>query len=469
MNPTPPDHTSGRLTVARLIPAAIGLALLVVLVAGLVAAVVGIRNSTLTQTAVLPGGERFRLLSVTYGEKGEFTTTNALVNLLRRILPARYQNVFPPPLTVPGGWVGNSGPTGLRMLILDTPPPSNSWQDLNIETEDEAGFRYTTTESTSRMLLGFPPTNNQQVYQVEPTMYPRRQQEFLLRISTFSGSNLATFKIHNPATGPFPEWQPSAMPGSLTNGPVKLTLQGLDVATTGWRRMVTGRWKIESGDPAWSNARIRSVTLLDSSGNHSDYRADYIPNPTNAFAKDWWATNWGNSPLSPRETAWKVRALVERPNRQDFAASEIVSLTNVPVPRLTTPDSPAEHASDAGSNLTIQVVHLGSGYPSNANFYLTSFYVDVKARQFGPDDELHFIIRDDQGRPLPNSFGQLNRSDFSGNGTFNLQMSGHARLDFSAAPDARYINIECYISHALRFEFLVDPRDVRPASSPARQ
>src|SRR5579863_2461564 len=205
MNDTPPDPVPARLSVWRILAVALGLLAVVGLLAGLLEAVAEVRNGGMMQTVVLPTGERLQLLSVTYGDKGTFTTKKPWQKLLRRILPARFQNLLPPPITI-DGYVTSSGPNGLRMIVLATPPPPGRvWSSLNFQTQDETGFRYPALGTNGYMMMG--PTNNQTIYSLEPVAYPRRQKEFLLVASTFAGLDVATFKIRNPAAGPFPEWQ----------------------------------------------------------------------------------------------------------------------------------------------------------------------------------------------------------------------------------------------------------------------
>ena len=399
------------------------------------------------RTAVLPDGSRLYLLSVSFGEKKSFTTEDPLRKTLRQVLPQQYQSWLPPAVTIEHTYLTYAGPSGLRCVLAVTTNAQGTLPHLRFVLEDDDGFHYDTLVGLS---LDVPTTHYR--FDVEPTAYPRRQKKFLLKVrSGWTNAEVASFEISNPGQGPFPEWQPSPMPQTQTNGPVTFTLRDLSRDKSDPQRITT-RWKMETHAPAWSNAQIRAVLLYDASGNQSRSETRHAPGPGSV---GWSPTNGFIASLSPREPAWKVRVLVERPRSEDYAPSEKAILTNQAFPIVYGTEHHAEQAQAADGNLKIKLLDYGGTcLPySNGVLRLTSFEVAAELSSGNYFDRIEGRMVDDRGR-------QTNR-------VVELEYYPHSegpstnRMSFVPLPGTTSASLELRLNRPLVFDFLIDPRDVQ--------
>ncbi len=454
MNDTPTEPSPDRHSVARWLLAVFVLLLVAGIATAIAVALSRMEAARKAQYAVLPDGTRVELLGTSVGW-ATFTTDKPWMARARNYLPAPLRRWLPAEFTDAFGISSNSLTIWLRVIPAGTSPPP-----LMAAAEDEAGFSYVCSPGPYRNFGG------RLIMPLITGAYPRRQNDFLLRLLDYRSASVASFRVLNPDRGSFPMWQPLPLPQTQSNGPMALTLRSL-TASNGPMPMslwaltasngpttaqITAEWKLRSSVQAWSGGRIRSVTFWDSTSNRSDYMPVYTPG----------ATNWVNFPLSPRESVWKVHALVERPTAEDFAATEKAVLTNVQVPIKDIPGSPPLRASNAIGNLTIDVIQHGRGTLSNGVNFLEKFYVAVMDRDPEPEDQLQYTVRDDHGRELSavDASGRPLAPYYAG---WGIGLVGHCQLEFAPASDAKFLSLEFHLDRPLVFNFLVNPKNVQAA------
>jgi hypothetical protein len=398
--------------------------------------------------AVLPDASRIYLVRVSFGEKKEFTTETLLREALRRILPQRYRSWLPPAVIMDNVYLSDAGPSGLRCILAGTTNAQGQLPDRWFVTEDDAGFHYDTM-----VVLRVDRAFAYNYWDVEPTAYPRRQKKFLLKVlSGPTNAVVASFEIPNPEYRKFPDWRPSPMPQTQTNGRVTFTLFGLSRRKGDPQGIIT-RWKAETHDPAWSNAQVRAVILYDASGNQSLPRVNWSPALS---ANGWSATNGFLASLSPREPAWKVRVLVERARSEDYAPFEKAILTNQAFPRVLVSGTQrgVEQAQTVGGNLKIKLLDTGPCLPSsNGVVRLISFEVESELSNGNYFDRLEGRLVDNLGRQT-NRVVELKHNRHPEDPSTN-------RLSFAPLPGTTSATLEIHLNRPLIFDFLIDPKAVQ--------
>jgi hypothetical protein len=445
--PSPNRHQPAR----RWFVGMAALLLVGLLVAGIFAALAlalpRIRAARKGNFANLAGGARLELAGTSIGG-ATFTTDKPWMARARKILPGALQRWLP---TVFTGICGN-GSNSLTVWVRVSPAGAVtpvSWGRAS--TEDDSGFSYAEGSGYCSMGSG-------QLTGMTLRAYPRRQKDFLFHLLDAQGATVATFRVPNPAAGPFSEWQPLPLPQTATNGPVTLTLRGLE-RRQGWinQPYVSGSWKAESVQPGWSNATVRYWTLLDATGNEGQQ-------------------------LSPREPAWKFRAQVMRPNPGDFAPAEKLVLTNLPLQAAGHFLAMDQTNLAAGLTINVSVLcgagclaitngtsrsmssdlqgwtgHTTYGRSSNGDLLVemwgaTNSFFLVEAANTQAGDEIHFYLRDDLGRDV-----KIQANGWSG----GLTGGRVYQPTFSAPADAKFVTLEVIVDRPLVFDFLVNPREVQ--------
>jgi len=377
------DHHSRNLVRTVLILLLIGIAIGVV--------ILGLRMRTAHRAryAILPDGRTVELLGTAVGN-ATFTTETKWQRTARRYLPGPLQKWIP---AATSGTFGSDANSLSIILSLKNPPPATlpprPWQ--RVVVEDETGARYLDDGGSgsiggpSGILVSVSTLRN----------YPRRQKEFLLHLLDGTGVVMASFVAPNPVTGPFPEWLALPLPQTRTNGPVALTLEGLEeVESAQYGPHTSPKWRLEATDPVWRSAKPRSHTLIDATGN-------------------------GGSFLSRKEPAWKVQTLVYR----ELAANEQLVITNLALPAAGSFTPIDQNGIAAGVGLNVQVL-VASGTLGISNgitrFMLPPWqqrnghsetsgsggrfetwggnipFLLVEARNAQPDDDIQFLVRDDE-------------------------------------------------------------------------
>ncbi|HTA30661.1 MAG TPA: hypothetical protein VK731_09245, partial [Candidatus Cybelea sp.] len=249
--------------------------------------------------ATLPDGRKLEFLGVA-ADGAQFTTDTGWKHIVRRFLPARFQNWLPV-------FTGRSDSNAVTVFLRRTIPSgaaggSKPWD--RFVAEDFQGFQYP-GNGTSSQSYG---ANGGTFYGLTLPGFPRRQQQFLFRLLDKNGTALASFRVPNSLCGPFPDWRSLPLPQTLTNGPVALTLESVEKTTNRSQRLfLNPQFRLRAIHPAWMNARAEFQAPVDATGNEGHL-------------------------VSPREPAWKLLARVNRDRSQDYSASEQWVLTNLPLP-----------------------------------------------------------------------------------------------------------------------------------------
>jgi hypothetical protein len=393
---------------------------------------------------LLPSGVRVEFIGTSVG-RAAFTTEKSWERLARKHLPRAMTRWIAPATS--GSCYRSSNSITVFIRVHD-PSGARSQPWTGHVAEDDTGFRYNPGGGT----CGFGGGPNTEIAGLIVDAFPRRQESFWLHFLDSNNEVVGSLRVPNPIKGAFPNWQPESLPQSRTNGPVTLTLEGLwSSGGKNWRT-ANPKWRLSAQDPAWSNAKARKVRLFDATGNEGQW-------------------------LSPAEPAWKVRALVYRNRDQDFAPAERFSLTNVVVPsagEFTAIDRTIEfsgvrivaHVLAGPGKFTI-TNNAGRGMSPAATASHGSFsHGSVSANYWGslepfllfesfnlePDDELRIRITDESGR-------EIKAVDGSSGGT----IGGGRMMQRKLPPgvDPRSINVEVALNRPLRFEFMVDPGEVR--------
>jgi hypothetical protein len=404
-------------------------------------------------TVTLPGGVRMEFIGAEQGAT-QFSSDKPWMTRLRKILPVKLQGwLMPPPVSGTCSW-GSNGLTLYFRVKGAGPTGPIAWSHYTVQ--DDAGFQY----DQNGGYCGFGGGPAGQVVGLSLLAYPRRQPNFLFLLLNSSNAVLGSFRIQNTNAGPFPQWRPSPLPQTLTNGSVSLTLRGFARRQWGSYRDIIPSWGIKSGQPSWSNATVRYYNFLDATGNE------------------------GRN-LSPKESAWKLRAQVRRPKAGDFGTGEKLVVANVPISGaggFVSIDQ-SNFVSGVGidalvlcgpgdfeiSNGTSRSMPPGtqtrtgsysSGWGNGTNTTTTegwgftnSFFL-VEVTNVQPFDEIKFFLRDDHGREVK----------VEANGWSGRASGSRVYLpNFTAPADAKTVTLETVVDRPLIFDFLVDPKDMQSA------
>jgi len=407
----------------------------------------------------LTGGRSAEVLAALKGH-AEFTTETKYERLARRFLPESLQGLIPEALSASCGQ--NSNSLTLYLRIAGASPGAR----FSIEAEDQNGFRYLRENHVCESA-----TKSDRVYGLALTAYPRRQAKFLVHLLNLdTGAELGSFPVTN-APGHFPEWQPSRLPITVTNGPVKLTLQSLDIVRKNTYATISARWHLEAIDPAWENAVVAaSSTFSDSTGNEAEC-------------------------LSPGEKAWKFRAVVKREHDTDFSPEEQIQFANlvppspgsyVPIgetkqcagvslrvlalagagtfgttnetartmiPQVDPGFGPHPALGDKGQPSENYQDHVVGTYTSGevATWTSTTPFLLVEVRDLRANGAVRFDIRDENGRDLETTVSYSSNEE-PGERLYKLAFDPR---------EAKSVTLHGFVNRALEFEFLVDPKEVR--------
>jgi hypothetical protein len=347
---------------------------------------------------------------------------------------------------------GTTNSVAVHVRVPGSRPASGSAPWSAVDTEDESGFHY----SPNGGVCSSSDSLGNIVYAISLNCFPRRQKDFLLRFLDPNGAVMGTLRIVNPLSGPFPEWKPLPLPQTRTNGPVALTLSGFEQHVRGRWTNSLAKWRLDASDAAWAHAKARPATFLDASGNEG-YK------------------------LSPRETAWKVRTLVYRERVQNFAADEMLVVSNVALPKAGNYTDVDKRAVCSGVTINILAMANGgrfgisnevtrfmlpasqgtSGYSSSSDgrnqvetWGGSGPFLVVDTLDMQPGDELHIYAKDDQGR----EYNEQANNPQSGSGARKVFTP-----EFKLPPDAKSATIHVAVSRPLTFEFLVKPQDALSA------
>ncbi|MDB6065864.1 MAG: hypothetical protein JWR26_2072 [Pedosphaera sp.] len=397
----------------------------------------------------LPDGSVVELLGTSVRDE-LFTTEKPWQVKARSWLPWFFQRWLP---AFESGRV-HSGSNSISVWVRASAPPSGKPQSWStVLAEDDAGFCYPVSNSKSESQGALGGT----ICGLALPSHPRRQPDFLLHFLDTNGVTVGSIRVPNPVKGPFPEWRPLALPQTQTHGPVTLTLSALESHPNDSVPHNVPQCLLTSADPAWANARVSLLNgFLDATGNTGQF-------------------------LSPREPAWKLRALVYRERPQDFSSSERMSLTNLAIP------TPGKFVSIDKTNICAGValkvlvlagagqlvitnggsrsmsaaagsghsVFYSNGYPAAETWNNETPFLLVEARNVMPGDLIDFSLIDENGT-------DVRARDISP----EIQPNGAIVYKTSFIPSdsdyAKSLTLQVIVKRPLQFEFLVNPADIHP-------
>ncbi|MDB6065865.1 MAG: hypothetical protein JWR26_2073 [Pedosphaera sp.] len=446
MDAQPPSTSSpAKVHVAR------GLALLLLL--GITfATILVLRHSKATDKSrhtTLPDGTTVELLGTSIGN-ATFTTDKPWQRFARHWLPSRLQNWLPAVMTMNCSPGANGLTVYLRVTGLSaTPGTPFPWNGCM--AEDETGLRYARESG----MYTYSPATGFRCCGMTLRSFPRRQSDFLFHLVDQNGAVIGSLRVPNPLRGPYPEWRPQPLPQIQTNGPVTITLSGMQAQLKPPWPHIEPKWRVTSEDKRWINSRVRFQNFLDATGNEGQM-------------------------LPQNEPAWKLRATVFRERLKLFAPDEMMTLTNLDLPAsgnfisidqsntcagvaikvlllagagqltitnggaraMTTSSSVGySHSSSSGS--------IGSTetWDSSNPFFL------VEAQNIQPDDDILVRVIDETGHAT--------KAESSMDST---QPNGARIYLFSITPpnSAKTLAVEVLVNRPLKFEFMVNPADARP-------
>jgi hypothetical protein len=427
------------------------LAILIVLVAVIAIAIVvaakRARTAEAARHATLPDGTTVELLGTAVGN-ATFTTETKWQGTLRRYLPGRWLKWLP---AISSGSCSSSSNSVTVYLRVTNPrlTASSSLPWYGYRTEDETGFNYSQDGGN----CSFGGTAGNQVYGLSLRAYPRRQRNFLFQLLDVKGAVVGSLRVPNPVSGKFPDWKPLPLPQTQTNGPVALTLRGLEERGDSRWRYLNLNSHVESASSSWEKARARIQLLQDSTGNEG-------------------------SMLSRRELAWKVQVFVFRERLQDFAANEQLVVSNLTLP--TSGNFSLVNQSAICGGVSVKVLVLagagqltitngvqhfmlppspgsGSGHStySTGTSTVESWssndpFLLVEANNCQANDEVEFHLHDDQGREI-----KVNTNGYQGGGVRKYNPT------YNPPGDAKFVTLTIVVNRPLPFEFMVNPADVQ--------
>lgn len=413
-------------------------------------------------TVTLPDGRRISLAGTAAGLQ-PFTTDNLLLASLRRYLPSRWWSYLPPKMTFN---VGASASDLTVFLRVENSTESPGVRKACYIVEDSAGFRY--PFSGLSFVHGLSRTNL--YWGLNVSAFPRRESQFRLHLLDLETNDIATFTIQNPFPQSYPVWTPQPLPQTQSNGPISLRLDSLDILRTEFESTVEPHWSIESLDWRWRHAVPTYDGLFDATGNCG-------------------------SILSPSESAWKLRAKLLRESTEEFGDNEKLLISGV-----TLPDD--HHMAPINRSQTINGMPLhviliappgevfvtnglswgfsagterkrgGSSTRSSSMEGGTELLVEsrtfdyqflvVEVEGIQRDDELQLDYRIpgqeiQSSRMHPGESVSISTDGQSSN--FPPRKTFYLYLNWEAS--ATSMDLELRVSRPRRFEFLINPRDVR--------
>ncbi len=410
-----------------------------------------------TRIVTLPDGTKVEFLGTTVGSQ-VFTSDKSWHQLARRFLPRKMQNWVPRAMF---GICLSSSNTITVFLRVSAPAGARfkgtPWQHYG--AEDNVGFRY----NREGGYCSFGGPAGERMLGLTLRTFPRREPSFLFNFYDKEDAVMGSLTVPNPVKGPFEEWKPQPLPQSATNGPVILTLESLGDYGSGRWQSIRPKWKLVATDRNWEQAKARYSTILDATGNQAQW-------------------------LSTREPAWKLQTVVHREHDDDFQPAErwLVNSIKVPAEGGFTPidqetnilgvtilahliSSPGKLTITNGVSRGHSPHRPGDGShssTSSGNIRTESWAAErpfllIEVRDAETDDEIRINLFDDLGEEIRL---ESNR-DYSGS------IGGGRKYDreFELPPGTESLSLEVIVSRPLRFEFMVNPKDIHTAKpSPKR-
>lgn len=431
----------------------------------LVTLIFATRETSSAKHLALPNGCHLELLGTAVGNT-PFSTEKQWHKLARRLLPATWTGWIPGTMRLQCG--ASNSLAAYFSVSTNQNTPRLPWRDH--EVLDDAGALYLSMQQYCTATFG-----SHDYAGLTLRAFPRRDGSFRLRLKDDRGEVVGTLRIDNPVRGPFPIWTPQSLPITKTNSPVTLTLKRLVQKWAGSYSSLSPEWQSSSDSPNWSAPDVRLLDLHDATGNEGSW-------------------------LSLREPAWKLRAIVHRKEVEQFSPEEKFTTPRILLP--TAQEFRALNASKEcnGASVLLQgfsgpgalIISNGVVFPGSfvANGVLPQstssrsedwtfqrsgsngeveryesrkpFFL-VEASGLDEHDIVRFRLVDETKREIPLE-GEL--EGYEGyhfrQGRYPLRLYFRR---FDLPPNVKRVSLEIAVSRALPFEFIIDPREIRMAST----
>ncbi len=415
---------------------------LVLLAVGLlvVFAVRAIRDSG-QPTVVFADGSRFILLGTTIGNQ-TFTTEKAWHKYARRWL-----GWSPEAITISSGSTSANISTNALTVwfkILDANGRStDSLPWTWYEAIGADGFRFPIGGSYG----------SSDIHYIKLEAYPRRQAKFELQFLDRDRHLLRSVRMRNPVRGPFPNWVAERLPSTHTNGPLVVTLESLTERSNRYSVWIEPKWKLETTDPRWREAKPSRTDFEDPTGNRGRH-------------------------LSFAEQAWKLTLPFRRPDSRDYSNEEKFLLSDLAVPEPGSVHILEREFVRMGVKFNVQcLVGVGTlaitnrtsyamipkrlGYSRRSDAHTTvetwgsmKPFLLIESGPPDPLDEIRFRLISSDGREIP----------LESSGWYGTPEGGRKyQQKFDVTNDISSMSLEVIVSRARLFEFMVDPTEVQRA------
>ena len=276
------------------------------------------------QTVRLPDGSTLKLDRVVFTHTNfmyTYQTSSKLVQLLRPILPAAFQNRW----SYSGGsfGFGGDGNTNLHVVTVNRAPESSParWSSGvgRLQILDDLGDRYDVAWGGSTLGM-----QGATVHGYVVRAFPRRTKTLKLAFLAFTPkgewTNAAEFSIPNPAYALYPQWTPEPFPATKKAGNLDVTLRefqsgarmtgpraGGDADSAARKTRIVFDFAIAGMQV--SNWRVQELTISDAAGNSWAPYLDLFSQEF-SWSKDGTVELFGA--LWPSEQAWKLKVELVR-------------------------------------------------------------------------------------------------------------------------------------------------------------
>ena len=398
-----------------------------------------------TESTIDVGGFRVSVLGVASPGK-PFTTEKNWHPWARKILPGRFQKWIPTPETL----TLDSANKGSVFVVLEAasrtaPTGATLWKGWQVvEVQSLAGENFGTQ---ALLYPGDTRPGGSRLWFAPIESFPRRDAAFRLKLLTIDGSELGSLRVPNPVRGSFPVWTPRALPQTVTNGDVTLTLKTLGTASM-WRFQIPGaqvpgrssaEYEVKSENPLWKAARVSQSTFHDATGNEG-------------------------FPLPRSESAWRVSARVLPADPWKMPDAPRLTVTNVPTATPGKHTLQTTNPTVGGVFLQLVAINMPKTWFDTNSGPRTSQarpWVEIRTARNSIDPTMELLCHafgPDQrdlgyGNSMPISY------DPPGSMTLSFLFD-----DWTNGPLSR---LEILVCRPKVFEFFVNPADVK-TNSPAK-
>ncbi len=387
-----------------------------------------------------------------------FTTVKKWHPWVRKVLPARFQKWIP--FSSSGSCSSGSNSVTVYLELASPSAPwmgQLPWENYRAESLDGEVF----AGEGGSCSFGGGMAGAPRIHGLALRAFPRRDKEFILRFTKYDGTQLGSIRVPNPVKGPFPNWKPLPMPQVITNGDVTLTLRSLTMRGPTNRPYISPDYMLDSGNPNWNGIRVTYTTYLDATGNEG-------------------------FPLSKREPAWRIRAIVHRSEARRMLDEEKLVLANLAAPADGTFAFLSTNTVLAGVGLRTAVISgRGTLYRTNSTGWAAEPFTQNEAPGYSTsgsssygNTEVHhwgfgrpFLLLETDSATMPDGTQLFYHAfDADGRELGPEQSNGYSTdkngwqtraVSFEKWTNGTLSRLEILVSRPKIFEFLVNPADTK--------